>query len=101
MQPKSAKAPKPKKLPTARIPAALIAHDHIQSVSDVLRQRVGLAPVAENQTVVAWRTRVGGEDGVKNPTLIQWREIATTALGVLDLPVPANRTEAVETIGAF
>jgi hypothetical protein len=43
----------------AKINAALAAHDRIQAESDEIRERHGLPPVPENETVLAWRAKVG------------------------------------------
>jgi len=41
-----------------RVEAAIAAHDRIQAISDEIRTRHGLEPVAESEIVQSWRLRL-------------------------------------------
>lgn len=47
-----------RKLRLDEIPAALAAHDRAQAASDAIRKPLGLEPVPETQSVIAWRQRL-------------------------------------------
>lgn len=51
-----------RKVTLKELPAALAAHDRAQAASDEIRKPLGLDPVPENATVVAWRARLAGTD---------------------------------------